>query len=79
MDDDTFLRLSRALYALPLADKMNFHAIRYRFFYENSSLGHKCKYAVLTKIAAKQEKETLLRKVREIPDTETVLFLLELL
>ncbi len=75
MDENKFLQLSRALQALPLGDqKYNFHAVRYKFFYDNSPRKHNCTYARLTRqcFLRDGEKERLLTVLQAIPDTEQI-------
>jgi len=58
VDQTKFLELSRALQDLPLGpDKYSFHAVRYKFFYDNSPRKHNCTYARLTRQYFETEKE----------------------
>jgi hypothetical protein len=79
VDERKFLALSRALNDLPLGDqKFSFHAVRYKFFYDNSPRKHNCTYARLTRQYFENEKEIeVLRPILlSIPNAEYALKIL---
>ena len=49
VDPVKFLAFSRLIHELPLENKYNYHAVRYKFFYESSPRKHNCSYARLTR------------------------------
>ncbi len=60
VDPQKFLEFSRALNTLPLGSaKFQYHAVRYKFFHDNSPRKHNCTYAVLTRKAFMTEQEGL--------------------
>lgn len=54
---DEFLLISRELNKLQFTDKMNYHIVRYKFFYDNSARKHNCTYAKMTYIKFWEENE----------------------
>lgn len=59
MELNLFLENSRRLAELAKIDKnlFNYHITRYKFFYDNSTLKHKCKYCIMTHTLSMREKE----------------------
>ena len=45
---EEFLRLSRLLNEMSFPNKLSYHVVRYKFFYDNSTKGHDCKYCRAT-------------------------------
>lgn len=66
MHIDLFLENSRKLARFAEKDKnlFNYHIVRYKFFYDNSTLRHKCKYCIMTYKLSMEENE--LDKLREL-------------
>jgi hypothetical protein len=77
VDPTKFLELSRALNALPLADKFTYHAVRYKFFHDNSARRHNCTYAKLTRqqFVAEQEGPKLEAVLRQLGADQAILLL----
>lgn len=70
MDENKFLELSNLLQDLPLAGKIHLHAYRYKHFVANSSRGHNCTYARMTReqFLSSNESPTLFSLLLAIPD-----------
>jgi hypothetical protein len=70
MTDDEFLALSRYLNSFNFDNKMSYHIIRYKFFFDSSSKGHLCHYCKLTKSLSYRENELEKLKLMAIFDNE---------